>query len=152
MISGSNAQRGRWINYAAGLWALLFAAPHVWWALGFPFGFPGGLARGRANHQLMMTTWRYYFDVAVIFLSLLAIFVALAPIRTWGRNIPRWILRTMAWIASAMLTLRGVAGLVVDGTRDPVWWPTFLLGGILFGCVAWAARRPGRPPDPEGTA
>jgi hypothetical protein len=152
MISGSNAHRRRWINYAAGLWALLFAAPHVWWALGFPFGFPGGLARGQANHQLMMTTWRYYFDVAVIFLSLLAIFVALAPIRTWGRNIPRWILRTMAWIASAILTLRGVAGLVVDGTRDPVWWPTFLLGGILFGCVAWVARHPGRPPDPEGTA
>src|SRR4029434_6823526 len=91
--------RGRWINYAACLWALLFAAPHVWWALGFPAGFPGGLARGRANHQLMMTTWRYYFDVAVIFLSLLAIFVALALIRTWGRIIPLWILPTMALLA-----------------------------------------------------
>jgi hypothetical protein len=71
MISAVNAHRGRWINYAACVWALLFAAPHVWWALGFPAGFPGGLARGRANHELMMSTWRYYFDVAVIFLSLL---------------------------------------------------------------------------------
>jgi hypothetical protein len=152
MIPAVNRHRGRWINYAACLWALLFAAPHVWWALGFPAGFPGGPARGRANHQLMMTTWRYYFDVAVIFLSLLAIFVALALIRAWGRIIPRRILRTMAWMASAMLMLRGVAGLLVDGTRDPVWWPTFLVGGILFGSVAWAARRPDQPPEPEGTA
>ena len=106
----ANVQRRRWINWAACLWAVMFAAPHTWWAPGFPFGFPGGLARGRANHHLMMTTWRYYFDVAVIVLSILAIFVALAPIQTWGRSIPRWIPRTMAWIASGMLTLRGVAG------------------------------------------
>ncbi|MGZ8845635.1 MAG: hypothetical protein ACXW3C_04145, partial [Pyrinomonadaceae bacterium] len=68
-----------------------------------------------------------------------------ALFQTWGRTIPHWILRAMAWIASAMLTLRGVAGLVVDGTSDPVWWPTFLIGGILFGAVAWTARRPGQP-------
>jgi len=35
MISAVNAHRFRWVNYAACLWALLFAAPHVWWALGF---------------------------------------------------------------------------------------------------------------------
>ena len=90
----------------------------------------------------MMTTWRYYFDLVVIFLSLLAFFIALALVRPCGQTIPRWILRTMAWMASAMLTLRGVAGLIVDGAGDPVWWPTFLVGGILFGSVAWAARRP----------
>jgi len=140
MTSAVKAKRAQWINYAACLWALLFAAPHVWWALGFPAGFPGGLARGWANHHLMMTTWRYYFDVAVIFLSILAIFVALALIGTWCRRIPRWLLRTMAWIASAMLTLRGVAGLIHDGWSDPLWWPTFLVGGILFGSVAWLAR------------
>ena len=38
--------------------------------------------------------------------------------------------------------MRGVAGLLVDGTSDPVWWPTFLLGGILLGGVAWLARVP----------
>jgi len=139
MISEVTAQRGRWINYAACLWALLFAAPHIWWALGFPAGFPGGLARAQANHHLLMTTWRYYFNLAVIFLSILAMFIALALIGTWGRTIPRRILRTMAWIASAMLTLRGLAGLIVDGSSDPVWWPTFLVGGILFGSAAWLA-------------
>lgn len=144
MNSAANAHRLRWINYAACLWALMFAAPHVWWAFGFSWGFPGGGAKGRAGHHLTMTTWRYFFLLVVIFLSILAIFVALAPIRSWGRIIPRWILRTMAWTACAMLTLRGVAGLVVDGARDPVWWPTFLVGGILFGSVAWVAHVPKR--------
>ena len=88
----------------------------------------------------MMTTWRYYFDIGVIVLCILAFFIALAPIRTWGHVIPRWIVRTMAWIASAMLGLRGVAGLIFDGPRDLIWWPTFLIGGILFGTVAWYSR------------
>jgi hypothetical protein len=84
----------------------------------------------------MITTWRYYFDLAVILLCMLALFVALALIRPWGRIIPRWILRAMAWIAFGMLTLRGVAGLIYDGLSDPIWWPTFLVGGIVFGGVA----------------
>jgi hypothetical protein len=58
----------------------------------------------------------------------------------------------MAWIASAMLTLRGVAGLIVDGTSDPVWWPIFLVGGILFGGVAWIARSPNPPTSSRPTA
>jgi hypothetical protein len=126
-----------WINYAASLWALLFAAPHTWWALGFPAGFPGGLA---SYHFFMSSTWRYVFDLVVILLSVTAVFVAMALIRPWGNRVPRWILRTSAWIACGMLSLRGVAGMVVDGRRDPVWWPTFLAGGILFAVVAWTAR------------
>jgi hypothetical protein len=127
--------RSRWINYAACVWALLFAAPHVWWALGISAGFPGG----ESNHRLMMTTWRYLFLLVVIFLSVTAVVIALTLLRPRNSIIPYWILRTAAWIASAMLTLRGVAGLVVDGVSDPIWWPTFLIGGVLFGGVAWAA-------------
>jgi hypothetical protein len=26
-------------------------------------------------------------------------------------------------------------GLIADGVSDPVWWPTFLVGGILFGAI-----------------
>lgn len=130
--------RPRWIHYAASAWAVLFAAPHVWWALGVPAGFPGG----RANHQLMMTTWRYNYDLVVIALCVIAVFVALAPVQPWGKKVPRRLHRAMAWVACAMLTVRGVAGLIVDGASDPVWWPTFLTGGILFGAVAWVARSP----------
>jgi len=49
-------------------------------------------------------------------------------------------LRTAAWIACGMLSLRGVAGMVVDGSSDLIWWPTFLTGGLLFGAVAWSSR------------
>ena len=33
----------------------------------------------------------------------------------------------------------GVAGMIVDGASDPIWWPAFLVGGILLGGVAWMA-------------
>jgi hypothetical protein len=131
----------RWLHYAACVWAVLFAAPHVWWALGVPAGFPGG----HANHVLMMTTWRYYFDLLVIALSALAVLVALAPIQPWGQAISPRLLRATTWIACAVLTLRGVAGMIADGTSDPVWWPTFLVGGLLFG----ALRVSESPPSPS---
>jgi hypothetical protein len=123
--------RHRWLHYAACAWALVFAAPHVWWALGVPTGFPGG----RANHVLTMTTWRYYFDLVVIGLSVVAVVIALAPLHRWGNAIPPGILRVTTWAACTVLTLRGVAGLIADGASDPVWWPTFLVGGILFGAI-----------------
>lgn len=131
----------RWISYAACVWAILFAAPHVWWALGIPTGFPGG----PAGHRLMMgSAWRYIYDVIVIILSLLAVLITLTLLRPPHLVVRRWVPHAAAWIACGMLTLRGVAGLVVDGASDPVWWPTFLLGGILLGAVAWLARAPRR--------
>jgi hypothetical protein len=129
----------RWAHCAACVWALVFAAPHTWWALGSPFGFPGG----PAGHELMMTSWwRYAYDVVVILLSILGAVVALALLRMSGHPKVRWVLRALAWTAAALLTLRGVAGLIVDGTSDPIWWPTFLVGGLLFARVAWPARAP----------
>ncbi|HJR35808.1 MAG TPA: hypothetical protein VJ817_12715 [Gemmatimonadales bacterium] len=135
----STARHQRWISYAACVWAVLFAAPHIWWALGIPAGFPGG----SANHQLMMSSaWRYIYDVIVIILCALAILIALTLLRPPHEVIRRWVPETAAWIASGMLLLRGVAGLLVDGASDPVWWPTFLVGGMLLGGVAWLARVP----------
>ena len=135
----------RWVTNAACVWALLFAAPHTWWALGFPWGFPGG----EANHRFMFSSWwRYLFDVIVILLSFVAILIALTLQRPPETVARRWIPHSAAWIACGMLTLRGVAGLLVDGTSDPVWWPAFLLGGILLGAVAWLARTPKAAPVP----
>jgi hypothetical protein len=129
----SEAPRTRWINYAACAWAVLFAAPHVWWALGIPAGMPGG----ERSHRLMMTSlWRYLFDLAVVALCIAAVYVALALRRPRG-----WMVRTAAWVACAMLTLRGIAGGIVDGASDPVWWPAFMTGGLLFAAVASLARR-----------
>ena len=120
--------RPRWTHYAACGWTVVFAAPHIWWALGIPAGFPGG----PESHVLLMTTWRWYYDVLVIFLSGVGVVVTLAPIHPWGRLIPQWTVLTLVGIAFVLLTIRGVAGMIVDGISDPVWWPTFLLGGLLY--------------------
>lgn len=87
----------------------------------------------------MASWWRYLYDIIVILLSLLGAVVALA-LRPPTQARLRRVLRSMAWIAAAILTVRGVAGLVVDGTADPVWWPTFLAGGLLFGRIAQLSR------------
>ena len=127
----------RWINYAACVWSALFAAPHIWWALGIPFGFPGG----QKNHQILISsTWRYVFDLVVILLSALAVVVALTLTRPSINSLPRRLAYIAAWIACGMLTLRGVAGFIYDGLSDPIWNPTFFIGGVLFGAVAWSAR------------
>jgi hypothetical protein len=137
VTTGIPTARRRWISYAACVWAVLFAAPHAWWALGVPAGFPGG----EASHRLLMSSsWRYIFDLMVIVLSILAVLITLTLLRPPEQVMRRWVPQTAAWIACGMLTLRGIAGMVVDGASDPVWWPAFLVGGILLGAVAWTAR------------
>jgi hypothetical protein len=139
----------RWISYLACVWAVLFAAPHIWWAMGIPAGFPGG----EASHRLMMTSaWRYIYDLVVILLSVAGVLIALTLLRPPHEVTRRWIPHAAAWVACGMLTLRGVAGMIVDGISDPVWWPTFLAGGIVFGSVAWLAAQPVRtsPARPVG--
>jgi len=95
----------------------------------------------------MTSWWRYLYDVAVILLSLLGAVIALALLRPSHTRLHRGF-TALAWIAAGLLTLRGVAGLIVDGTTDPIWWPTFLVGGLLFGSVA----RLSRPHDVQSTA
>jgi len=94
----------------------------------------------------MTSWWRYLYDVIVVLLSLLGAVIALALLRRSHARLHRWF-RALAWIAAGLLTLRGVAGLIVDGTDDPIWWPTFLIGGLLFGGVA----RLSRPDDVQST-
>ena len=132
----------RWINYAASGWALLFAAPHIWWALGISAGFPGGEEK---YDFFMSRTWRYVFDLVVILLSALAFIVALTLSRAPQPSLGRRLTKAAAWIACGMLTLRGVAGFIHDGLSDRIWNPTFLIGGILFGGVAWLAHKDPRP-------
>ena len=127
-----------WVYYAASAWAVAFGAPHGWWALGQPAGFPGGAA---SYHRFMSSSWRYWYDVAVVILSVLGVLVALR-LRHAAPHSRRWrAARVAAWIAGGALGLRGIAGMLVDGRADPVWWPTFLLGGALFTTAAWLAPR-----------
>jgi hypothetical protein len=140
MANEATKRLRRWISYAACAWAVLFAAPHTWWALGIPAGFPGGEER---YHLFMSSYWLYFYNLMVIVLSAGAVIITLYLLRPPDQIPRRWVPRTAAWIASGALTLRGLAGLAVDGFSDPIWWPTFLVGGILLGGVAWLARTPG---------
>jgi len=126
-----------WTAYAACTWALLFAAPHVWWALNVPTGFPGG---DSAHAAALGSTWFLLYDLSVVALCAAGAFVALAIAGPLGRAVSRRVLLALAWLAAAVLTARGVAGLLVDGRSDLVWWPTFLLGGLLYGTMAWSYR------------
>ncbi len=140
-------RRRAWLVAAASVWVLCFAAPHVWWALGIPAGFPGGAA---SYDRFMGSTWRYWYNVAVVAACALALGLLWRLRRPAVARGPgaRWARRGVA-LGSGALVLRGVAGLVVDGPRDLVWWPTFLAGGLLLGSVAWTARGAAtRPSDP----
>ena len=136
--------RSAWVGYAACAWTAVFAAPHIWWALGNPYAFPGG----EASYRIFVSaTWRIVFDWVVVLLSVLGFGVALALVRPWGRTLPQRPLQAAAWTAAAILTLRGVAGVAVDGLKDlespirPVWTMAFVVGGLLFGGVAWRAHQ-----------
>jgi len=86
----------------------------------------------------MTSWWRYTYDVVVILLSVLGAVVAFGLLRTPSDTKSHRVFRTLAWMAAVALSLRGVAGLIVDGTSDPIWWPTFLVGGLLFvGVARW---------------
>lgn len=93
---------------------------------------------------MFSSTWRYLFDILVVVLSAAAVAVSVTLLRSSARGARWWILRSAAWIGAVMLLLRGVAGMIVDGTSDLIWWPTFLVGGLLLSSVAWLARRPSR--------
>ena len=136
-------QHAAWVGYATCVWAVLFAVPHVWWALGYSLAFPGG----EASYKVFVSaTWRIVFDWIVVLLCLLGFGIAFAFVRPGGQMVPQRLLRVGAWAAAGLLTLRGVAGVAVDGLRDvespirPVWTVSFVVGGLLFGALAWRAR------------
>ena len=136
-------------SFAACAWALLFAAPHTWWALGYTAGFPGG---DESYYRFMSSAWRYWYDVLVVALSILAFVVAFSLRRDRSPSGLHRASRIAAWVGGGMLALRGIAGLIADGRSDPVWWPTFLAGGVLFLSVAWLATSGIGPTERAHTA
>ena len=136
-----------WTGYAACAWAILFAAPHVWWALGVSAAFPGGDTAYEFGFQ---NSWFLAYDLVVVILLIASALVALALVQERWRRLfffssrHRRMLVTAAWVACTILITRGLIGFVVDGQADLTFfgWLTFLAGGILFGTSAWSYRRP----------
>ena len=89
---------------------------------------------------MFTSSWRYIVDLVVIVICALTVLIVLTLQRPPAQVSRRWIPYWAAWFGSGLLTLRGVAGLVVNGRSDPIWWPIFLVGGVLLGMVAWNAR------------
>lgn len=142
--------------HAASVWSVLFGAIHVVWALAYYY-WPafGRVTLGRNFESMFSRPGFLAYDIVVAGLFVLAGTLALAVVRPWGAGVPRWILSAGLWTAAVLLGLRGAAGvvadlLVVSGvlpgtlTRWVVYDFWFLLGGILFGALAW--RRKARSP------
>jgi hypothetical protein len=128
----------RILAYAAAVWAVLFAIPHVYWAAGGDAGL-GGHPMGGVLLAI---------DFAAVVLAVVAAGVGLALAQP---VVPRLAI-VGGWGASALLGLRGIAGVVpglltlLTGHGD---WPVFVAvfevlfctGGVLFALATLEARR-----------
>jgi hypothetical protein len=153
-VSNSPVRIGAWVAYAAAAWAFVFALFHIAWAAGW---YP--LLDAERAPVMFATPWKWAYDVVVAAMCVIAVPVALAPVRSWGRHLPRRLVHALAWIGSALLILRAGASLaqagylvVTDRFRLAdmgIWEPWFYLGAILFSLSTW---RSGRMDHEGGTA
>jgi hypothetical protein len=131
-----------WSAYAAALWALIFAAFHVIWACGWYVGLDPEQARVAFQKTAFLA-----YDVVVAGMCVLAVPIALLPVRPWARRAPPRLLFICAWIGTALLVLRGGASmvraiyLIMTGRFAietlGIWEPWFWLGALLFGVSTW---------------
>jgi hypothetical protein len=74
----------RWVGYAACAWALLFAAAHVYWAVGGT-ALIGEGPTGGTNERLASGSWKYLTGWTV--LTFLFVSAACSYVRTLGAGI-----------------------------------------------------------------
>lgn len=138
---------------ASATWCALFAALHLFWALGGGTGLASSAGRDLAERR---PTGFVVFGLYGVSVVLIAAVVILTVAAGWGRS-PTWSRYATAVVAlvGALLLLRGVVleillGLDSGGLRATVgslethwslilWNPWFALGGVLF---LWAGATP----------
>lgn len=130
------------------MWALLFAAPHFYWAA----GGRGGLgAQAAAADQALEQRWFFTYNLFVGLLSVGGAVVAVTLARPHRKGSVRCLLRAAAWAGCVVLALRGAVGVaalsldVARGTLDSplllvLMEPWFVLGGVAFGGLAAMSR------------
>lgn len=130
--------RLRLVAAAAIAWSQSFAAIHVAWALGSTAGLDGRRVTG-----LLLV-----IDIVAIPLCLLATWIAWRLRNDRHAATAPHLIRTMAWIASLVLGLRGLGTIQAllappeDATTlTRLVDPFFLLGGVLFGLLAHGSTR-----------
>ena len=144
----------RW-GYAAAVWAGLFAAAHLYWALGGSIGLAQSAGAELARDR---PTWFVVLGLYGVAL-LLALGAVLGVALAHGQR-GRWMSRLLPFVGggvAAVLVLRAVvveALLLSDagygnGAVSPaerfwtlvLWNPWFLMGGVAFARAAMGARR-----------
>ena len=138
-------QSSTW-GYAAALWALIFTFLHIAWWAGWYVLLPHEEARWSLSRP-----WFRVYDLVVAGACLLAVFVAMALVQSWGRRVPRSLLSSLAWAGTVLLVVRGLGSIVQTAylviTRRYVFQPMhlyeiwFWLGAVLFSMTLLQARR-----------
>jgi len=144
-------QRRTWAAYAAAVWAGVFAAISLYWALGGMVGLDtvGGkieeLARS-GDAAGSMLAW------GATLLKVAGVVFALALVQRWGQVFPRALMLTAGWAGTVALIgygglTVGTELLVATGVVEPpagidwfafywhlaLWDPYFLIWGVLLG-------------------
>jgi hypothetical protein len=148
-MSESRQLSGSWVAYAAALWASVFAVFHIVWAAGW---YP--LLEAEQARIAFANPWKWAYDVVVAGMCVIGVPVALAPVMSWGRHVPRRLLYTLAWTGSALLVVRSAASLLQAGylfttgrfrfAAIGIWEPWFYVGAILFSLNTWRSSRVGK--------
>ena len=135
--------RSNWAAYGAAIWAAIFAVFHIVWAAGW---YP--LLNAEQARIAFAVPWKWWYDVAVAVMCVIAVPVALAPVTSLGRHVPRPLVFRIAVTGSVLVALRAIASLVQVGyliatgrfTGLGIWEPWFYLGAVLFGVSTWRSR------------
>lgn len=150
----TTSPRGQVWCWAAGVWSLIFAAPHFYWAAG---GRAGLGSQAAAADAALGQTWFAAYNLAAAVLGVFGAVLASALARQWGNRLfRRWALAA-AVLAGVVLLLRGVVGVallaidptdgVLDDQTPPILLaiePWFVLGGLAYGLMAREQRVTGR--------
>lgn len=168
MATGSEKTRARptWANYTAAVWCIVFGGLHLYWVLGgnvglTDFSTPSAQAAALTRDPIYMAmAW------GVVAACAIGIVVSLAPLYSWGKRIPRWILLPILFVASLLSLVRGfgnpIQTLLVIGnvvafppllTAEATAWyrwllldsivfsPSFILAGVAFTVTTWSVLR-----------
>jgi cytochrome b subunit of formate dehydrogenase len=124
-------------------WSLLFAAPHLYWALGGRAGLAGEAAAADVAFE---QSWFAAYNLAAGCLAISGAMVAAVLTMGWGSRRVRRCLLIATAAACVVLLVRGLLGLtllaasLVQGTLDertpPILLaiePWFVLGGLAYG-------------------
>lgn len=141
-MNGIDRDHSPWLAYGAASWALIFGVLHSMWATGWYIGLDRTFAQ-----KAFAQPWFLAYDLAVAVMCLVAVWVALALVRPWGRRVPRWALGGLAWCGTGLLMSRAIASIVqllcqvATGSFVAramlVWEVWFYVGAILFGLSTW---------------